>query len=102
MPRWRRFLERDPEPGVQDLALLAGARAVVIPDEAAVLSLIDASGVPGLGDPVPARPSLLQLTGPVRWVCEVVIGYIGTTRAAEWAVRRVTASESSVIPPPLV
>jgi len=52
-----------------------------------VLSLIDASGIPGLRDPVPARPGLLARTGPIRWVCEVVIGYIGTTRATERAVR---------------
>ena len=81
-PRRRRFTERDPEPGLRDLALLEGSGTPETVEDAAVVSIIDASGVPGLRDPVPPNPELLARTGPVGWVCELVIAYIGTRRAA--------------------
>jgi hypothetical protein len=83
LPRKPRFTERDPEPGLRDIALLEGGQAVESVEDAAVLSIIDAAGVPDLRDPVSTTPDVLARTGSVSWVCELVIAYIGATRAAE-------------------
>ena len=100
-PRRRRFTERDPEPGLRDIALLEGTRAPETVEDAAVLSIIDASGVPDLRDPVPSTSDLLARTGPVGWVCDLVIAYIGERRASERAVGITTSSELSIPPPPV-
>lgn len=84
-PRRRRFTERDPEPGLQDLALLEGARAPETPEDVAVLSLIDASGVPDLRDPVATDARVLAGAGSVGWVCELVVANIADRRSAERA-----------------
>jgi hypothetical protein len=99
-PRRPLFTERDPEPGLRDIALLGGTRAAETVEDAAVLSIIDASGVPDLRDPVPTDTDLLARTGPVSWVCELVIAYIGDTRAAERAVGSASSSELSIPPSP--
>lgn len=97
LPRRQRFTERDPEPGLRDLALLEGSEAPESVEDAAVLSLVDASGVPDLRDPVATDPDVLAATGTVGWVCELVIAYLGERRAAERAVGN--AGPGGLIPP---
>jgi hypothetical protein len=97
--RRRRFSERDPEPGIRDVALLEGSRDPETAEDAAVLNIIDASGVPDLRDPVPARPDLVARAGPVGWVCELVTDYIRTTRATEGAAVQ-SATAGGLMPPP--
>ena len=80
-PRTRRFTERDPEPGLRDIDLLEGSSAVETVEDAAVLSLIDASGLPDLRDPVPTSADVAR-AGSIGWVCELVIALIGTRRAS--------------------
>jgi hypothetical protein len=81
-PRKRAFSERDPGPGLRDIELLEGGSAVESVEDAAVLSLIDASGIPDLRDPVPANADVLARAGSVGWVCELVIELIGRRRAS--------------------
>ena len=86
LPRRQRFTERDPGPGLRDIDMLEGSRAPESVEDAALLSLIDASGVPDLRDPASTNPVVLAATGPVGWVCELVIAHIGERRAAERAL----------------
>jgi hypothetical protein len=97
--RRRRFAERDPGPGLRDLELLEGARRPETTEDAAVLALIGASGVPDLRDPVLPEEALLVGAGPVRWVCELVVAYIHSARATERAVRSATAAQLTPLPP---
>ena len=97
-PRKRRFTERNPEPGLRDIALLEGARAPETPEDVAVLSLLDASGVPDLRDPVATDTGVLAGAGPVGWVCELVVAYIRDRRSAERAVGN-AGSGGLFIPP---
>jgi hypothetical protein len=97
--RRRCFTERNLEPGLRDLALLEGSQAPGSSEDAAVLAIIDASGVPDLRDPVSTVEPLLAGAGPVRWVCELVTAYLNTVRATEGAVRSATAGQLRPIPP---
>ena len=96
--RRRRFTERDPQAGLEDLALLEGIRAAQSIEEAALLSIIDASGIPELRDPAPMRPEVLEAAGRVRWVCELVADFIHTAQEASRAAGGV-AGEPMWIPP---
>lgn len=97
LARRRCFTERDLEPGLRDLALLEGSLAPDTAADAAVLAIVNASGVPDLHDPVPSQEAQLVDAGSVRWVCEMVTDYLRTARAAERAVWGATPSQ---VPPP--
>ena len=100
LARRRRFTERILEPGLRDLALLEGSRIPDGVEDAAMLAIIDASGIPELRDPEPTPETLLAAAGPVRWVCELVTAYVHTARATEQAVRSATAGQLPPVIPP--
>jgi hypothetical protein len=94
-----RFAERDPAPGLHDLAVLGGECPPETVEEAAVLCLVDASGVPHLREPGTTAEDVLARTGQVRWVCEVVADHIRGARAAEGAAVRSATSGPPWMPP---
>lgn len=99
LARRRRFTERNLEPGLRDLALLEGSLTPNSVQDAAVVAIIDASGVPDLRDPVPTVETLLAGAGPVRWVCELVIAYVNSVRAMERAAGSAGVAPVFPLPP---
>ena len=80
-----RYAERNTGQRTHDLALLTQSQAPSTVEDAAVVSIAAAAGPPSRRSPQRIE-ELLARTGPVRWVCELVIDDISSARDTGTAV----------------
>ncbi len=86
----RRFVDQQAEQTARDRALVFGTPDPTLsPETAAVIAVTTAAGEPG-HRPEPPEDAILDLTGPLQWICRTVVEQLGI---AQLRNRTIAAAE---------